>query len=694
MANDEINEYVDSAVVPHNLAEFDMDNWTGSVFLSTRIKWQDIQAAVTGLNLSNSNLASTDAVRTFTLLGNTDAEQLAFKNSDGFNSLVINGAGDAFNHGLQGVTTNTVFGLNTGRLITGGSTTVFGASALEGITTGSNLAAFGYNAGKFELDGVTLLTTNSRSTFFGEDTRALSNGGVNENVIGYAAIGKGDNSTVLGNSSIANSFIYGLITAPSYSGAGDRNIVADPSGQFKIGTAAASLIVHGVTLASFPGVGSTESIYIADDTDFMYIWDTDSSAYKKVGNEDIYNADGQLSDNIRNLNLKLDTAAATLDFRNLSGNSIIKLDGLRDIYLDNLKAPTGNEFFIKIDDSGKLSAVDFSTIDTYVDDATFNPVGSILTLSHNEAVPNVTVDLSVLDKDTFYTADGSLFTDRTILSSGTTSIWDGGNIATKSNGIGDNGFLVLDSFGVTKAELGFNVSLSSATLELIDASGSYFSASDGFVGIGGATQDSAEILGLSDSILVKKAGAGELLRLNRSSDGIDRLNITDNASIYNSITHTFGSIGASNANIIVDGNNSPNIKFTTNTFADTLQITGGNRPTFTSLNSGQMAISTTLGTAFGINGAITPEAMVHIEGANDLAGASALLAKDNSGVMSFDVQNDGVCLFRSFTLATLPAVTSGGQIFVSDATGASLTGSMCFSNGTVWIDQTTGLAVA
>jgi hypothetical protein len=86
--------------------------------------------------------------------------------------------------------------------------------------------------------------------------------------------------------------------------------------------------------------------------------------------------------------------------------------------------------------------------------------------------------------------------------------------------------------------------------------------------------------------------------------------------------------------------------------------------------------------------------MVHIEGANDLAGASALLAKDNSGVMSFDVQNDGVCLFRSFTLATLPAVTSGGQIFVSDATGASLTGSMCFSNGTVWIDPTTGLAVA
>ena len=47
------------------------------------------------------------------------------------------------------------------------------------------------------------------------------------------------------------------------------------------------------------------------------------------------------------------------------------------------------------------------------------------------------------------------------------------------------------------------------------------------------------------------------------------------------------------------------------------------------------------------------------------------------------------------TLGTLPAVGSGGgAIFVSDATGASLTGSQCFSNGTVWIDVTTGAAVA
>jgi hypothetical protein len=51
---------------------------------------------------------------------------------------------------------------------------------------------------------------------------------------------------------------------------------------------------------------------------------------------------------------------------------------------------------------------------------------------------------------------------------------------------------------------------------------------------------------------------------------------------------------------------------------------------------------------------------------------------------------------RSVTLATLPTDlgVGGEMIYVSDATGASLTGSLCFSNGTVWIDVTTGAAVA
>lgn len=47
-----------------------------------------------------------------------------------------------------------------------------------------------------------------------------------------------------------------------------------------------------------------------------------------------------------------------------------------------------------------------------------------------------------------------------------------------------------------------------------------------------------------------------------------------------------------------------------------------------------------------------------------------------------------------YAKASLPAVgTGGGVIFVSDATGAHVTGSLAFSNGTSWIDVTTGVAV-
>lgn len=49
----------------------------------------------------------------------------------------------------------------------------------------------------------------------------------------------------------------------------------------------------------------------------------------------------------------------------------------------------------------------------------------------------------------------------------------------------------------------------------------------------------------------------------------------------------------------------------------------------------------------------------------------------------------------SFAKASLPAVgAAGGMIYVNDATGAHVTGSLCFSNGTSWIDVTTGVAVA
>ena len=58
------------------------------------------------------------------------------------------------------------------------------------------------------------------------------------------------------------------------------------------------------------------------------------------------------------------------------------------------------------------------------------------------------------------------------------------------------------------------------------------------------------------------------------------------------------------------------------------------------------------------------------------------------------VSSDNGFVVPTFTLATLPTATAGLLIYVSDATGASLTGSLCFGNGTNFVDVTTGAAVA
>lgn len=72
------------------------------------------------------------------------------------------------------------------------------------------------------------------------------------------------------------------------------------------------------------------------------------------------------------------------------------------------------------------------------------------------------------------------------------------------------------------------------------------------------------------------------------------------------------------------------------------------------------------------------------------AGVDALLAtKATIATPTFT----GTVGFPTYTKGALPAQAVGHQIYVSDATGSSLVGSMCFSNGTVWIDATTGAAV-
>ena len=166
------------------------------------------------------------------------------------NFLVVNGAGDVYNNGAGGVTSNTFFGENAGRVATGQSNTFFGNNAgasntggnfnsffglsagsanigglsncffgrISGFnnTNGSNNSFFGTQSGRFIADGITNLTAVDNSVFIGFDTRANGNSQTNQIVIGDTAIGAGSNTATLGNTSIVDTILRGRINLQQY----------------------------------------------------------------------------------------------------------------------------------------------------------------------------------------------------------------------------------------------------------------------------------------------------------------------------------------------------------------------------------------------------------------------------------------------------------------------------------------------
>jgi len=182
------------------------------------------------------------------------------------NFLVVNGAGDVFNNGAGGVTSNTFFGENAGRLSSGISNSFFGNGAGAATSTGQSNSFFGLNSGlsnaggnfnsffgnlsgqantsgvsnsyvgrlagqnnngsnnsfigsqsgRFLSDGITGLSSAENSVFIGFDTRANANSQTNQIVIGYQAIGAGSNTATLGNTSIVDTILRGRVNIQQY----------------------------------------------------------------------------------------------------------------------------------------------------------------------------------------------------------------------------------------------------------------------------------------------------------------------------------------------------------------------------------------------------------------------------------------------------------------------------------------------
>lgn len=182
------------------------------------------------------------------------------------NFLVVNGAGDVFNNGAGGVTSNTFYGEDVGRSASGTGNTLFGSSSGKSITTGGNNTFFGFNtgfaittetgntfigtragqstttssntfigsssginnttgarsvlvgidSGRFASDGTTLITIINDSVLIGSSSKPESNNQTNQIVIGHNAIGTGSNSVTLGNTSITRTNLRGQIVISGF----------------------------------------------------------------------------------------------------------------------------------------------------------------------------------------------------------------------------------------------------------------------------------------------------------------------------------------------------------------------------------------------------------------------------------------------------------------------------------------------
>ena len=176
--------------------------------------------------------------------------------------LRVSGRGDVWSSGFNNVNFNTVFGLGAGRNATGGTNSFYGFSSGGIINTGTGNAMFGSQSGLFQttgnncsffgsesgrnnvsgsgivalgqgsgrnltsgdnsiflgsasgqvlIDNLTTLTSSTDSIFIGRNTRANGQGESNQIVIGFNANGLGNNTVVLGNTSILTTQLRGNV---------------------------------------------------------------------------------------------------------------------------------------------------------------------------------------------------------------------------------------------------------------------------------------------------------------------------------------------------------------------------------------------------------------------------------------------------------------------------------------------------
>lgn len=173
---------------------------------NTAIGWRALLANTTGTKnvalgsraLEGNNGSNNIAVGWLTLWQNTTGDDnIAFGRS----------SMNANTTGYSNVALGTSLYSNT----TGYGNMAIGYAALANLN-GSGNVGIGLDAGRY-YTGTNPLTVATSSVFIGESSKAKADNSVNEIVIGYAAIGNGNDTVTLGNDSVVQTILKGKLTA-------------------------------------------------------------------------------------------------------------------------------------------------------------------------------------------------------------------------------------------------------------------------------------------------------------------------------------------------------------------------------------------------------------------------------------------------------------------------------------------------
>jgi hypothetical protein len=121
--------------------------------------------------------------------------------------ILVNGL--TVGRGTSGSANNAILGISAGAGT--GTLNVYVGTNAGRYNGGSGSVGIGLNAGGYYGSSTLPLSSNSNSVYIGNQSAASANGLTNEIVIGSQAIGKGGDTAVIGNDSLAHTYLKGVL---------------------------------------------------------------------------------------------------------------------------------------------------------------------------------------------------------------------------------------------------------------------------------------------------------------------------------------------------------------------------------------------------------------------------------------------------------------------------------------------------